>query len=431
MRGSCVAALLVCGLVAQARATDAPAVLQAKGFGALAEGGEGGKTLVVDSLADEPGHPQPGTLRWAVEQRGPRIVRFAIAGNIRLKAPLRIKEPFLTIDGSDAPGLGICICDHSLALRDTHDIIVRYIRIRRGDVTTLRAVKEQRLDRPKNSADLDCVSIDDSRNILFDHVSLSWSCDEIFGIVGAENVTVQWCLLAEPLSNPRLHPYGDNHAYGINTSASTVSVHHCLFAHYVMRGPQFEANDVTPELPYDPKFEAMNNVLFDYQSSGSRYTAGIEHRAQDARGKTFAMHFVGNMYLHSKSPPEIQATLKHGITDQLRVYVSGNIGPNRRSPDDDEWAVLFAEKTPMRQAPAAAQAQVSAEPLFISPAPITTQTAEVAMARVLAEAGCSHQRDAVDIRILNDVRQKRTGQIVRSQDDVGGWPRLDAAAKPE
>jgi hypothetical protein len=44
---------------------------------------------------------------------------------------------------------------------------------------------------------------------------------------------------------------------------------------------------------------------------------------------------------------------------------------------------------------------------------------------VLKQAGCSHRPDAVDRRILDDVRQFRTGRILRSQSEVGGWPELE------
>ena len=43
-------------------------------------------------------------------------------------------------------------------------------------------------------------------------------------------MTIQWCILSEPLAGRKLHPYGDNHAFAINANASTLSVHHCLFA---------------------------------------------------------------------------------------------------------------------------------------------------------------------------------------------------------
>lgn len=401
----------------------------AEGFGAMSRGGAGGREIRVTSLDDDPAKPQPGTLRWAIQQPGPRVVRFAVAGNLRLKGPLRVTEPLLTLDGSDAPAGGVCLCDHTFECRRTHDIVVRHLRFRHGDVETLRAVAAAGLERPKGSGDLDCVSLDDSKNILFDHCSLSWSCDEIFGIVRCQNVTIQWCLIAEPLANPRIHPYGDRHAFGLNLSANTLSLHHCLIAHYHMRGPQFEANDVRRNLGYDVQMEAINNVMFDYERSGSRYTTGIEDHPEEAEGTKFQFQFLNNTYMNpDASKPEIEAVIKHGVTDALRVFVAGNVGPHwlvlgRRS--DARAGVFTDTKLPIQDSAAEVQRQWAPQKLFSAAVPVTVEPADVAYERVLTEVGASRVRDAVDERILANVRGRRFGRIVKSQDDVGGWPQLD------
>lgn len=399
----------------------------AEGFGATSLGGTGGREIRVTSLADDPANPRPGTLRWAIQQPGARIVRFAVSGNLRLQAALVVTEPLLTIDGSDAPAGGVCICDHSFECRRTHDVIVRHLRFRHGDLATLQAVEAAGLARPRGSGDLDCVSLTDSRNLLFDHCSLSWSCDEIFGIVRCQNVTIQWCLLAEPLANPRLHPYGDRHAYGLNVSASTLSLHHCLLAHYFMRGPQFEANDVRRDLGYDVQLEAVNNVLFDYERSGARYTTGIEDHPEEAAGTKFQFQFLSNYYLaRTGTKPEIEAVLKHGVIRPLEVYLAGNLGPHYRPENDDPLAGLFTDgKAHIRLAAPDVQRQVSARPLFSAPIPVTVDSASTAYERVLNDAGANRPRDAVDQRILDNVRHRRFAPLIKSQADVGGWPQLD------
>jgi|GEM_PF-1703567 len=419
--GLAIVTLLVASV---GRAAPRPSFAGAEGFGATAVGGTGGRELHVTTLADVTDHPPNGSLRWAVEQSGPRTIYFDVAGNIRLAGPLTIHEPLVTIDGSTAPGEGVCLCDHSLEIKDTHDVVVRYLRVRRGDLTTLARNQAERLERPRGSGDLDCISAFRSNELMFDHVSASWSNDEVFGIVGCRNVTIQWCIISEPLSNPALHPYGDNHAFGLNLSASTLSLHHSLVAHYVMRGPQFEANDMRRTMDYDPQFEAVNNVLFDYQRSGSRYTTGIEDHPEEAAGRKFRFQFLDNDYIGDERRPEIEAVLRHGVIEPLRVYVAGNLGPHRTRADQDEWSVLFAGQTPMRSSDRAVQAQVSAAQLFMAPVPITRQKADDAYERVLAEAGCSHRRDAVDRRIIEDVRQRRLDRVLRSQSEVGGWPEL-------
>lgn len=418
----------VLAVTSKVRAVERPEVAfsGAEGFGAVSKGGRGGRVLMVTRLDDDVKSPAEGTLRWAVSQKGPRMVKFGVAGTIALKGTLAVREPFLTIDGSDAPGDGICLRDHSLNFDKTHDIVVRYIRVRRGDVETLKAVEAAGLTRPKGSSGLDCVSMDDAKNIIFDHCSLSWSADEVFGIVRCENVTIQWCLIAEPLANPRIHPYGDRHAFGLNLSANTLTLHHNLIAHYVMRGPQFEANDVRRGVGYDIKMEAINNVIHDYERSGSRYTTGIEDHPEEATGTTWQFQFIGNTYVSPDAKkPDIEVVLKHGVVDRVKVYVAGNVGPHRPKAEGDEWAGVFTEKKEhIRVVAADIRAQMADAKLFSPPVPVTVEPADVAAARVLAEAGCTTKRDAVDERVLAGVRARKFGHVVKSQDDVGGWPEL-------
>jgi len=403
----------------------------AEGFGASSQGGTGGRMLVVDRLDDDPTAPSPGSLRWAAQQDGPRIVTFSVSGTIQLQDELVVKSPFLTIDGSTAPDLGVCIAGGSFVCNDTHDIIVRHVRFRRGDVDVIQKVLAEGRDRPKGSGNLDCVSLNNSKDLIFDHCSLSWCCDELFCVVRCENVTIQWCLMAEPLSNPQIHPYGNDHAFGLNLSANTLSLHHCLLAHYVMRGPQFEANDVRLTQSHDVKMESVNNVLFDYTRSGSRYTTGIEDHPDEAAGRTFSFQFINNMYINgSRKKPEIAAALRHGVIEPLRVYFAGNIGPLRTSDDLPQTTGVLLDPGSDQIVSAAedVQHQISTQKLFSAPHAITTESTSNAYERVLNEAGAGPQRDAVDLRIVDDVRSRKFTGIVKSQADVGGWPKLTGEA---
>src|SRR5690242_19952756 len=104
-----------------------PAFPGAWGGGMYSFGGRGGKVIVVTNLNDS----GPGSFRDAVEQGGPRIVVFNVAGVIRLKAAVSIRAPYITIAGNTAPGDGICIAGNTVQL-DTHDVVVRHMRFRRG-----------------------------------------------------------------------------------------------------------------------------------------------------------------------------------------------------------------------------------------------------------------------------------------------------------
>ncbi|MCE9520782.1 MAG: hypothetical protein K8R87_14685 [Verrucomicrobia bacterium] len=408
------------------------------GFGESSRGGTGGRTIFVTRRDDDPQHPREGSLRRALQERGPRIVKFAVDGVITLQERIIIREPYLTIDGGDAPRDGITIRGGSLMFCDTHDIIVRQVRIRLGEEPAARQRREYHSDRPPHSAGLDCVSVDDSRRIVFDHCSLSWSCDEIFGITRCRDVTIQWCILSEPLAGARLHPYGDRHAFPITASASTLSVHHCLFAHFVMRGPQFEANDMRPQDDWPVQLEAINNVVFDYEHSGSRYSSGVEKNNGTAAGKTFRFQFQNNLYLAgSTMKPTVEAITKHGVIPNVKVHASGNLVESKtivrhvtiyaprlfapgKGPVLPEAGTISRQTVvetslspvtppfwaPEENAPALWQ-QVSSRPFFRTSASGNMQDAVQNKDRVLREAGCSNHRDRVDNRIIEDITRQR------------------------
>jgi len=105
-----------------------PAFPGAEGGGKFSFGGRGGKICVVTNLEDS----GPGTFREACESAGPRIVVFNVAGIIHLKMPVFIEAPYITIAGQTAPGDGICIAGESV-LDNTHDVVIRYLRLRRGN----------------------------------------------------------------------------------------------------------------------------------------------------------------------------------------------------------------------------------------------------------------------------------------------------------
>jgi hypothetical protein len=403
-----------------------------EGFGASTQGGAGGRVLLVTRLDDDPQQPMKGSLRWALKQKGPRIVRFAVAGDVMLRDRLIIREPFLTIDGTTAPGRGVCIRNGSLQFKNTHDILVRGVRIRLGDETVLRKNREAGLQRPKGSAGLDCVSLDDCRRILFDHCSMSWSCDEIFGIVRCREVTIQWCILSEPLTNPQIHPYGNNHAYCVNASASTLSIHHCLMHRFVMRGPQFECNDMRPQDRYTVQMEAANNVISGYTHSGSRYSVGVEKGSGIGKGKTFEFQFLNNLYIPANPGAQaIEKITRYGQNANVRFAARGNYlletptqatyprlhplshkGPmppiRFREPDGHDLIKTLSQAFAMRD---------SGHVLFQPAVPIKTSAAQDACMQVLNSAGDSERRDSVDARIRREVFTLRPGKLVRSPND--------------
>ena len=183
--------------------------------------------LLVTNLEDylpRKEEPIPGSLRWACEAKGPRTVIFRVGGTIELRSALRITEPFLTIAGQTAPGDGICLKDFPLFLQDTHDVVVRHLRVRPGDASG-KAV--------------DAVTLLNCRDVIIDHCSASWSVDETLSITyDSGDVTVQWCFITESL-NRSVHHEG-THGYGSLISYikdGGISFHHNLYAHHTTRVP--------------------------------------------------------------------------------------------------------------------------------------------------------------------------------------------------
>jgi hypothetical protein len=197
-----------------------------QGFGSKTIGGQGGVVIKVTTLEDI---DTEGSLRWAVNQKGPRIIQFKVWGILKLKEALDIREPFITIDGSfgqmvfptlllllpfsslsllvssflclgssahlslifKQPTYGVTIANWTINVR-TQEVIIRYVRVRRGAASVLAKNKKEKRERPENSVGLDTINIVDSKNVVIDHVSASWSTDEIFSCVTSKGVTIQW-----------------------------------------------------------------------------------------------------------------------------------------------------------------------------------------------------------------------------------------------
>ena len=108
-----LACLLCLALPVSAAADRVPAFPGAQGWAAHTPGGRGGQILRVTTLAAD----GPGSLRAAVETRGPRVVVFEVGGVIDLgMKELRISEPYLTIAGQTAPHPGITIIKGGLTI---------------------------------------------------------------------------------------------------------------------------------------------------------------------------------------------------------------------------------------------------------------------------------------------------------------------------
>lgn len=208
--------IIAASLISISTMAQAPAFPGAEGHGRFVTGGRGGRIVHVTNLNDS----GTGSFREAVKS-GNRIVVFDVAGVIALKADLKIADN-ITILGQTAPSPGITLRYYTVQPGSNN--IIRFIRIRRGQEKDINDGADASWQRNKTG-------------IIFDHCSFSWSIDEVASFYDNNNFTMQWCTVAESLTNPG-HSKGA-HGYGGIWGGKLASFHHNFVAHLMNRGPRF------------------------------------------------------------------------------------------------------------------------------------------------------------------------------------------------
>jgi hypothetical protein len=355
-----------------------------------------------------------GSFRAAVTTAGARIVIFKVSGNIELKSKINISNGNLTIAGQTAPGDGICIQNYEVVL-SASNIIVRFMRFRLGDLF------EQ---------ETDAIWGRYQRNIVLDHCSMSWSVDEAASFYANQNFTMQWCILSESL-NESFHGKGD-HGYGGIWGGDKATFHHNLLAHHNSRNPRFNGGG-RPGVSNGPYLnehvDYRNNVIYNWRGN-SAYG-----------GENGNYNIVNNYYKPGPATPasknkRIMEVSKESNVDYApgygQFFITGNFVFGNTTVTTDNWngGVDYASGVTksLAQLTTAIQSDLDTE-----------HTAGEAFESVLNYAGASLSRDAVDTRVVDEVRNgtstfsgSKTGYpgILDSQTDVGGWPVLTSLSAP-
>lgn len=406
--GRILATVLVVGLAERpALAAEPPRAFPgAEGFGRLAQGGRGGDVYHVTTLNDD----GPGSLRDGLRTaRGPRTIVFTLSGTIELRCPLTIDRSYLTLAGQTAPGEGITLRDYSVRIRQATDVVIRYLRFRLGDEHKPPGAK---------GAD-DTLVTDDVDRVILDHCSLSWAVDGTHDLRRGGNFTLQWCLISEAL-NHSLHSKGA-HAMGASYRdlSGPITLHHNLFATCRDRHPTLGSAKSPPQYLVDFR----NNLIYNWTSPGTT---------------NFCDHFilgVNNLWLPGPESDlaRLPIAMKGSLPDLARGYLEGNVFEDRPDLTADNYAALdFARWLQPRGKYAYRGTRTTwpvAAPPDLGSARPPTQDARRAAGLVLEHAGASHRRDAVDRRVIDDVRHRR-GRLIDSQREVGGWPTLASEPPP-
>ena len=208
---------MAAALMSAAALAQVPAFPGAEGHGRYVTGGRGGKVIHVTNLNDK----GTGSFRAAVTGNSKKIIVFDVAGVIPLASNLTIGAN-TTILGQTAPSPGITLRYYTVQPED--NCIIRFIRLRRGQEKDINDGADATWQRNKTG-------------IIFDHCSFSWSIDEVASFYDNNNFTMQWCTVAESLTNPG-HSKGA-HGYGGIWGGKLASFHHNFVGHLMNRGPRF------------------------------------------------------------------------------------------------------------------------------------------------------------------------------------------------
>ncbi|WP_207493804.1 polysaccharide lyase [Aridibaculum aurantiacum] len=384
-----------------------PAFPGAWGAGMFTTGGRGGKVIAVTNLNDD----GAGSLRAALETEGPRIIVFRVAGTIKVNKDLNINHPDITIAGQSAPGDGICIAG-TLNI-NTHNVIIRHLRVRRGV--------------PTGGQGDDNIGGNPDHHIIIDHCSTSWGMDENISLYrhmrpsldkttqikdAAEHITVQWTISSEALD-------ARGHAFGGTWGGNPSTFHHNLFASNTARNPSIGMSG-----PFDFRY----NVIFNWR-----------HRTMDGGDETSMINVINNYYKPGPATNENMRAVFARIEERSmyspgsawregdwylkaanrpgKWYVAGNIMHDNQTLNNNNWAGMRGPEN---------LARVNTP--FVGWPVAPHHKAEVAFESVLAKAGATlPKRDAVDARVTEMVRTGKTMTqtgIIKDIAEVGGYPNL-------
>jgi hypothetical protein len=368
-----------------------PAFPGAEGGGMYTAGGRGGKVLVVTNLNDS----GKGSFREACETGGARTIVFNVAGIIRLQRAINIMAPYVTIVGETAPGDGVCITGSSVLI-DTHDVIIRHMRFRRG--ATDIAFRD------------DALGGNPVGNIILDHCSGSWGLDENMSIyrhvyqrdtttgqglkLPTVNVTIQNSIFSEALDTY-------NHAFGATIGGYNCMFNRNLFACNISRNCSVGMNK---------GFNYVNNVIFNWWN-----------RSVDGGDNSSMFNIINNYYKPGPITPldkpisyriikPESGRSKESQSKFGRAYVNGNIVDGNERVTKNNWDGGVQPETPNLEN---ALKEIKVDTPFPMP-PVSIIRATEAYDYVLSHAGATLPvRDAVDQRITKTVA---TGVITYAPD---------------
>jgi pectate lyase len=376
MKSTCLIALAGLATLQLAQAQDKPLAFPgAEGFGQFASGGRGGETFHVTTLDDS----GPGSFRDAVSKSN-RTVVFDVGGVIHLKSNITVSSQ-LTLDGSTAPGDGVTLYERSVSFSGQNNVVVRYLRFREGIAG----------DRGKGSVDLS-----GGGDMIFDHCSIEWGRWDCLRVTqGSHDITFQNCIIGEGVDPQRFGSLSD--------TIINITYSHNLWINNQSRNPKAKGT-----------IQYINNVVYNWGVCG---LVGGHSEA------SHSLDAIGN-YLIAGPDSSGHFTGEYKPTDH--VYQRDNF------VDTDKDGKLNGRLVVAADFGSGAEAPTLMTNLTVGPLTnVTVESAQAGLSNVLAHAGSSLHRDAVDARLIDAVQSFGTrGKIIHDEAEAGGIDGKQIVQKP-
>lgn len=390
----------------------------ADGYAKYVTGGRGGEVCYVTRLDDcTDANLVPGTLRWALRHDNggrPRTILFATSGTIYLTSKLKFQYPDVSILGQSAPGGGICVAGFNMYICKDN-VIVRYIRFRAGDVP---------------STSMTGLDIENAKNIIIDHCSMTWSMEECLTAYDTDNTTIQWCIIGEGLYSSK-NAKGAR-AYAMQWGGEHSTMHHTLITNSHSRSPRFNGvrskSNNKGEHDYQVDSEFANNVIFNWSSTGAIYGGEYDKAAVEIAEWTKTDPGYNRVYLinnyYKPGPSTKKNNTSASFASPSSPYGQWYAGGNKFEETGTycPWTQAAAQTANANNLNAinglSASYKLTEIPYALSG--MTYDSADKAYAEVTTKAGASLPRyDEVDRRLLDEAAGKRVPQFTGSLGELG------------
>jgi len=247
-------------------------------------------------------------------------------------------------------------------------------------------------------------------NVIADHISASWSSNNLVSVLNSSNVTVQWSIMADSLyetNDP--HGFGSRLRYG----AGALSFHHNLYANNYNGSPRLGDN---------LSLDFVNNVIFNWGIQ-SGFSGSNDDLSANPNGFTNQLNYACNYLIAGADTANFATNLAitniafvGGSTDTWIFQTNNFIDSNTNGILDGantQWNMFTNRCTEVEQ------------PFPLDPVP--TDEAYLAYEKVMDFAGVDQaKRDWADRGIVAGVRNQ-SGRLIATPPTLGivAWWRAE------